>query len=55
MEPTAGAWLPPDKNFCAFSFELSTRDRVTDSKSIPSTRLLWRELIGISYNPPPAP
>jgi hypothetical protein len=52
LEPTGGAWLPPDKNFCAFDFELSTRNRVTDGKSIPSTYLLWRELIGISYNPP---
>jgi hypothetical protein len=50
MEPNAGAWLPVDKNFCAFSFELNVRDRVTDGKSIPSSRLIWRELIGISFS-----
>ena len=55
MEPTSGAWLPSDKNFCAFSFELGVQDRVTDGKSVPGGRTLWRELIGISYNPPPGP
>ena len=55
IEPVSGAWLPVDKNFCAFSFELGVQDRVTDGKGIPGGRTLWRELIGISYNPPPAP
>lgn len=55
LEPTAGAWLPSNKNFCAFSFELGVQDRVTDGKGVPGARTLWRELIGISYNPPPVP
>jgi hypothetical protein len=55
LEPTSGAWLPSDKNFCAFSFELGVQDRVTDGKGVPGGRTLWRELIGISYNPPPGP
>jgi hypothetical protein len=55
LEPSAGNWLPTGTNFCAFSFELTARDRVTNGYTIPSERLLWRELIGISYTPPPSP
>jgi hypothetical protein len=55
LEPTAGAWLPTGVTFCAFSFELTTRDRVTNGYGTPGGRLLWRELIGITYTPPPAP
>jgi hypothetical protein len=51
--PSGGAnWLPSDKNFCAFSFELWTVDRLTNGKGTIGSRLLWRELIGISYNAP---
>jgi hypothetical protein len=53
VEPAAGTWLPAEIMFCAFSFELSARDRTTDGYSVPSDRLLWRELIGITYSPPP--
>jgi hypothetical protein len=55
MEPTAGAWLPEGVTFCAFSFELGSHDRLTDGKGVPAGRTLWRELIGISFNPPPTP
>lgn len=56
LEPTGGSWLPMDKTFCAFSFELTTRDRWTDGKGTPGGRTLWRELIGISLiAPPPSP
>ncbi len=53
LTPSGGAnWLPPDKNFCAFSFELWTVDRLTNGKGTIGSRLLWRELIGISYTAP---
>jgi len=49
VKPTgANPWLPTGKTFCAFSFELSARDRVTDGYNIPSSFTLWRELIGIT-------
>jgi hypothetical protein len=53
LEPTSGAWLPEGVTFCAFSFELGVNDRLTDGKGVPAGRTLWRELIGISFTPPP--
>ncbi len=41
-------WLPAGKTFCAYSFELSVQDRVTDGYGIPSAYIVWRELIGIT-------
>ncbi len=55
LEPTTGAWLPSVINFCAFSFELSATDRKTNGYSTPGNRILWRELVGISYTPPLTP
>ena len=55
LQPTDGTWLPSGVDFCAFSFELSATDRKTNGNSTPGNRILWRELIGISYTPPPAP
>lgn len=55
MVPTSGSWLPEDKTFCAFDFELGVNDRLTDGYGVPAGRTLWRELIGISFNPPPGP
>ncbi len=52
LEPTAGAWLPAGIDFCAFSFELSATDRKTNGYGSPGNRILFRELIGISYTPP---
>lgn len=52
LEPTASAWLPSGIDFCAFLFELSALDRKTNGYCTPSNRILWRELIGISYAPP---
>lgn len=52
VEPSSGAWLPSGINFCAFDFELSARDRLTNGYSTPSNRILWRELVGIEYTPP---
>lgn len=46
------AWLPADKNFCAFAFEVSATPRVTDGYSLAPERRLDVELIGISYNSP---
>jgi hypothetical protein len=55
LQPTDGTWLPSGVDFCAFSFELSAIDRKTNGNSTPGNRILWRELIGISYTPPPTP
>jgi hypothetical protein len=52
LEPSDGAWLPGGIEFCAFSFELSALDRKTNGYGTPSGRILWRELIGILYEPP---
>lgn len=52
LEPTDGSWLPDGVHFCAFSFELSATDRKTTGYGTPGNRILWRELIGISYTPP---
>lgn len=51
LEPSAGAWLPTGINFCAFSFELTATDRKTNGYGTPGGRLLWRELVGISFTP----
>ncbi|MBN1234421.1 MAG: hypothetical protein JW999_00035 [Methanotrichaceae archaeon] len=51
--PTGTSWLPPDRDACCFSFELSSIDRVTNGYSVPTSRLLWRELIGISHKSTP--
>ena len=50
--PVETSWLPNGVDFCAFSFELSATDRKTTGYSTPGNRILWRELIGISYTPP---
>jgi hypothetical protein len=47
--PTGGSWLPPDREACCFSFELSSVDRVTNGYGVPGSRMLWRELVGISH------
>lgn len=52
LAPSDGAWLPGAIAFCAFSFELSALDRKTNGYGIPDGRILWRELIGILYEPP---
>jgi hypothetical protein len=53
ITPTGGDWLGGHQ-FCAFDFELSSVDRVTDGQSVPGARTLWRELVGLSV-PPPGP
>ncbi len=52
LQPTAGSWLPSEVPFCAFSFELTAKDRKTNGYGTPGNRMLYRELIGISYTPP---
>lgn len=52
LEPKWGSWLAKNVDFCAFSFELSATDRKTNGYGTPSSRILWRELIGISYTWP---
>ncbi|GAB6096983.1 hypothetical protein JCM14469_32370 [Desulfatiferula olefinivorans] len=47
---TDNSWLSTGVGFCAFSFELSARDRKTNGYSTPSNRILWRELVGMSYD-----
>ena len=46
VTPTTG-WLGAS-DFCAFSFELWSVDRITNGKGTPGGRLLWRELVGLS-------
>ena len=48
--PQKGSRLPPDREACCFSFELSSVDRVTNGYGVPGSRTLWRELVGISYS-----
>lgn len=57
LEPAgSAAWLPTlTVEFCAFSFELTAKDRKTNGNSTPGTRVLWRELVGISYSAAPSP
>ncbi len=55
LQPNSGAWLPSNKNFCAFEFSVEATPRVTDGYSLASSRTLDKELIGISYTPPAGP
>ena len=52
LQPNSGAWLPPDKTFCAFAFEIHAIPRVTNGYWKGGWRRLDIELVGISYNPP---
>lgn len=52
LQPNAGAWLPADKNFCAFAFEIWATPRITNGYSLWPSRRRDVELIGISYTPP---
>jgi len=52
VTPTGGDWLGGNV-FCAFDFELSSVDRLTDGQSVTGSRILWRELVGLSLTPPP--
>ena len=54
LQATAGDWLPVDKEFCAFAFEIHAIPRVTNGYGLYSSRRLDVELVGISYTPPPA-
>ena len=47
LTPDSGDWLG-GHSFCAFSVELWSHDRRTNGYSIPSGRLLWRELVGLA-------
>jgi hypothetical protein len=52
--PATDTWLPTGHNFCAFSFTLTARDRVTDGRAggtYPQV-VFWQDLIGLSYTPP---
>jgi hypothetical protein len=51
ITPTGGDWLGGNQ-FCAFDFELSSVDRLTDGQSVTGSRILWRELVGLSLTPP---
>jgi hypothetical protein len=53
LQPNSGAWLPPGKDFCAFSFEIHAKPRVTNGYGLAGSRRLDVELVGISYTPPP--
>lgn len=44
----SGTWLPPGHSFCAFSFRLTSNDRVTNGRTVPDARRLATELIGMS-------
>ncbi|MBU1168513.1 MAG: hypothetical protein KKD44_03015 [Proteobacteria bacterium] len=52
---TDNSWLANGVDFCAFSFELTALDRKTNGTSKPSTHMLWRELVGITYEWPETP
>lgn len=52
LAPSGGTWLPGGIEFCGFSFELTALDRKTNGYGTPTGRILWRELIGILYEPP---
>lgn len=47
-------WLPAGKAFCAFAFELLTRRRATNGRSMAAERRQHIELIGIGSAPPDA-
>lgn len=49
IEPASGNWLPSGRDFCAFSFELSVQDRTTNGYGTPSSRTVYRELIGLAH------
>jgi hypothetical protein len=54
LQPDGGAWLPADKNFCAFAFRLHATPRTTDGYGFTPGGYLDFELVGISYTPPGA-
>lgn len=54
LVPTGGTWLGSHE-FCAFSFELSVANRLTNGKTGGPGGLVWRELIGMSYHLPAPP
>lgn len=54
LQADSGAWLPSDKNFCAFAFELWGVRRATDGYHLNGAHRLDQELIGISFTPPAA-
>ena len=47
LQPDSGAWLPADKPFCAFAFEVHATTRATNGYSLPGSRRLDLELVGI--------
>jgi hypothetical protein len=51
LQPTAGAWLPAGKTFCAFAFEIHATPRTTDGYGLTGGSRRDLELIGISYEP----
>ncbi|MCP4896350.1 MAG: hypothetical protein GY906_05190 [bacterium] len=51
IQPAAGEdWLPANREFCAFSFELYVRDRTTNDYGTPGSRIVYRELIGLAHD-----
>jgi hypothetical protein len=50
LSPPASGWLE-GRSFCAFSFELSVRDRTTNGKGTPGSRKVWDEVLGLSAAP----
>jgi hypothetical protein len=52
LQANAGAWLPADKNFCAFAFRLHATPRTTNGYGLTPGGYLDFELVGISYTPP---
>lgn len=52
LQANSGAWLPSDKNFCAFAFELWGVRRTTNGYHLAGAHQLDQELIGISFTPP---
>ena len=47
LQPDSGAWLPADKPFCAFAFEVHATTRATNGYGLPGSRRLDIELVGI--------
>ena len=52
LQADAGAWLPADRNFCAFEFLISCSPRTTNGYGVFGGYDLDKELVGISYTPP---